>query len=343
MNFSDPIFWVVAGTIIVALIFDVINGFHDAANSIATVVSTRVLNPKYAVIWAAFFNFIAMFVFAPKVASTISKIIKIDQNDITFVYVVLSGLLGAIFWDLITWWFGLPTSSSHALMGGLAGAGIAYKGFGAIHWWNLEKAILFIPLAPILGMVLAFVVMLSMYWLLRKWRPYTVDKVFRKGQLVSAAMYSLGHGGNDAQKTMGVITALLIAYKFFPVDKQLTLSDTPSLLIIFSCHLAMAIGTLMGGWRIVKTMGMKLTKLKPVHGFAAETGGALTTYLATFLGIPVSTTHVISGSIVGVGLTTGMGGIKWKIAIRIIVSWFLTIPLSGLVAALSFWLIKLFI
>ncbi len=340
---SDTIFWVVAGTIIIALIFDVINGFHDAANSIATIVSTRVLNPKYAVIWAAFFNFVAMFVFAPKVASTISKIIKIDQNDITFVYVVLAGLLGAIFWDLITWWFGLPTSSSHALMGGLAGAGIAYKGFDAIHWWNLEKAMLFIPLAPTLGLIMAFIIMFSTYWLLRKWRPYTVDKVFRKGQLFSAAMYSLGHGGNDAQKTMGVITALLIAYNYFPLNKQLSLTDTPSLLIIFSCHLAMAIGTLMGGWRIVKTMGMKLTKLKPVHGFAAETGGALTTYLATFLGIPVSTTHIISGSIVGVGLTTGMGGIKWKVAYRIVVSWFLTIPLSGLVAAICFKIIKLFI
>ena len=343
MNFSEPLIWVVVFTIAIALIFDIINGFHDAANSIATVVSTRVLSPRFAVIWAAFFNFVAMFIFAPKVASTISKIIKINPSDLTFIYVVLAGLLGAIIWDLITWYFGLPTSSSHALMGGLAGAAIAYQGFDTIHWWNLEKAILFIPLAPTLGMVVAFVIMISVYWLLRKWRPYTVDKVFRKGQLISAAAYSLGHGGNDAQKTMGVITALLIAYGYFPLNKQLSLHDTPSLMIIFSCHLAMAIGTLLGGWRIVKTMGMKLTKLKPVHGFCAETGGALTTYLATFLGIPVSTTHVIAGSIIGVGMTTGIGGIKWKIAYRIIMSWFLTIPLSGLMAAICFWIIKLFI
>jgi len=339
---DNILLYVVILTIAAALIFDVINGFHDAANSIATIVSTKVLSPKYAVIWAAFFNIVAMFIFSPKVASTISKIIAIDSKDHAFIYVILSGLLGAILWDLITWYWGLPTSSSHALIGGLTGAGIAYKGVSIINWHKVTETMAFIPLAPIIGLVLAFIIMLSVYWSFRKWRPHSVDTVFRKGQLFSAALYSLGHGGNDAQKTMGIIVAVLVAYGTFSPDKTLHLNDVPSLLIISGCYIAMGIGTAMGGWRIVKTMGMKLTKLKPVHGFCAETAGALTLYLATTLGIPVSTTHTIAGSIVGVGMTGNLAGIKWKIATRIVFSWIVTIPFAALVAALTFWIIQFF-
>lgn len=337
---DNILLYVVILTIAAALIFDVINGFHDAANSIATIVSTKVLSPKYAVIWAATFNIIAMFIFSPKVANTISKIIAINPADHAFIYVILSGLLGAILWDLITWYWGLPTSSSHALIGGLAGAGIAYKGVGIINWHKVTETMAFIPLAPIIGLVLAFFIMLSVYWAFRKFRPHTVDRIFRKGQLFSAALYSLGHGGNDAQKTMGIIVAVLVAYGVFEPDRTLHLNDTPSLLIISGCYLAMGIGTAMGGWRIVKTMGMKLTKLKPVHGFCAETAGAMTLYLATAWGIPVSTTHTIAGSIVGVGMTGNLAGIKWKIASRIVISWVVTIPFAALAAALTFWLIR---
>ncbi len=344
----DTLFIVIVIAIIVALAFDVINGFHDAANSIATVVSTRVLSPRFAVLWAAFFNFTAIFVFHElKVANTISKIININSSDQAFVYVVLAGLLGAIFWDIITWWWGLPTSSSHALIGGLAGSGLAYKGFEVINWPIIYKTVAFIPLAPLIGLAMAFVIMIAVYWIFKKWTPYTIDVLFRKGQLVSAALYSLGHGANDAQKTMGVILAILTAYNSTYWSKhQLSLDfsmdNIESLAIIFSCQIAIAVGTALGGWKIVKTMGMKLTKLKPVHGFCAETGGALTTYLATYLGIPVSTTHTIAGSIVGVGMTTSMAGIKWKIATRIVMSWIVTIPAAALVAAICFWLISLF-
>jgi inorganic phosphate transporter, PiT family len=338
---DNILLYVVILTIAAAFIFDVINGFHDAANSIATIVSTKVLSPKYAVIWAAFFNILAMFIFAPKVANTIAKIIAIDPADHAFIYVIFSGLLGAIIWDLLTWWWGLPTSSSHALIGGLAGAGIAYKGTAIINWYKVTETMAFIPLAPIIGLVLAFIIMLSVYWAFRRFRPHSVDKIFRKGQLFSAALYSLGHGGNDAQKTMGIIVAVLVAYGTFSPDKTLHMDDPSSLLIISGCYIAMGIGTAMGGWRIVKTMGMKLTKLKPVHGFCAESAGALTLYLATHLGIPVSTTHTIAGSIVGVGLTGNISGIKWKIASRIVISWVVTIPFAGIVAALTFWFIQL--
>jgi PiT family inorganic phosphate transporter len=334
--------YVVIFTIAAAFIFDVINGFHDSANSIATIVSTKVLSPKYAVIWAATFNIVAMFIFSPRVANTISKIIAIDPADHAFIYVIFTGLLGAIVWDLITWWWGLPTSSSHALIGGLAGAGIAYKGVNIINWHMVNETIAFIPLSPIIGLVLAFFIMLSVYWIFHKFRPHTVDRIFRKGQLFSAALYSLGHGGNDAQKTMGIIVAVLVAYGVFSPDKTLHLNDVPSLLIIGGCYTAMGIGTAMGGWRIVKTMGMKLTKLKPVHGFCAETAGAMTLYLATHLGIPVSTTHTIAGAIVGVGMTGNLSGIKWKIASRIVISWVVTIPFAALVAATIFKLIQLF-
>ena len=326
-------------TIAIALIFDVINGFHDSANSIATVVSTRVLSPKMAVFWAAFFNFVAMFVFAPKVADTVSKIVVINAGDPAFLWVVLTGLIGAIVWDLITWWWGLPTSSSHALIGGFAGAGLAYKGLDIIRWHKLVETISFIPLAPIIGLVSGFILMIAVYWIFRKWYPRKVDKLFRKGQLVSAALYSLGHGGNDAQKTMGIIVATLIAGGVMAPNTQLSLMHWNTSWIILSCHLAMGIGTALGGWKIVKTMGMKLTKLKPVHGFCAETAGAATIFLATQWGIPVSTTHTIAGSIVGVGSTTNLSGIKWKVAVRIIMAWFVTIPFAAIVAALCFWLV----
>ncbi len=329
-----PILWaLVILTVAAALVFDLANGFHDAANSIATVVSTRVLSPRVAVLWAAFFNFAAMLVFAPRVANTISTIVRIDPSDHGFVYVVLCGLIGAIFWDLLTWWWGLPTSSSHALLGGLSGAGVTYAGWGVLHWEKVVEASAFIPLAPLLGFGLALVVALAVSWAFRRWRPASVDTLFRKGQLVSAALYSLGHGGNDAQKTMGVIVAVLVAAGLFQPDRLVSLSDPGTVWIILSCQTAMALGTAMGGWRIVRTMGMKITKLRPVGGFCAETSGAATLFLATHLGIPVSTTHTITGSIIGVGATTSLSGVKWGVARRILVAWFITIPASAAVAA----------
>ena len=330
---------IVALTVGVALVFDVINGFHDSANSIATVVSTRVLSPRNAVIWAAFFNFIAMFIFVPRVADTVSKIVRIQAGDPAFIYVVLAGLIGAIVWDLLTWWLGLPTSSSHALIGGFAGAGIAYQGTGVIRWEKVWAAVQWIPLSPLIGMLLGFTIMIAVYWFFRRWRPYDVDRLFRRGQLVSAALYSLGHGGNDAQKTMGIIVALLVAAGMIDANTQLSLLDRHTAWIILSCHTAMALGTAFGGWRIVKTMGMKLTQLKPVHGFCAETAGAVTIFFATHLGIPVSTTHTITGAIVGVGSTTHASQIKWGVAGRIVISWLITIPFAGLTAAFSFWAI----
>ncbi len=331
----------VIGTIAIALLFDVINGFHDAANSIATVVSTRVLSPRVAVLWAAFFNFVAMFVFKAKVANTISKIVIIDPKNPTFVYVVLAGLVGAIIWDLLTWWWGLPTSSSHALIGGFAGAGLAFSGISVIHWDYILKIVEFIVLAPLIGFGLGFLLMWSVYWVFWNWRPADVDKVFRKGQFLSASLYSLGHGGNDAQKTMGVILAILIAAGMMAPDTQISLEHWNTAWIILSCHLAMAVGTALGGWRIVKTMGMKITKLKPVGGFCAESGGAITLFFATHLGIPVSTTHTITGSIIGVGATAKLSGIKWGVAQRIVWAWILTIPFSGLVAAACFGLFRI--
>ncbi len=330
---------VIIATVVVALIFDIINGFHDAANSIATVVSTRVLSPRWAVLWAAFFNFAAMFIFAPRVADTVAKIVKVDGTDTIYVYVVLAGLIGAIVWDLITWWLGLPTSSSHALIGGVAGAGLAYKGIEVIRWENILKTVKFIPLAPLIGLMLGFAFMIAVYWIFRRWRPADVDRWFRKGQLVSASLYSLGHGGNDAQKTMGIIMALLMAGGIMSTDTKLSLGDWDTLWIILSCHLAMAIGTALGGWRIVKTMGMKITKLKPMGGFCAESAGAATLFAATHFGIPVSTTHTITGSIIGVGATHRVSGIKWGIAGRIVWAWLFTIPASGLISAGCFYLI----
>jgi PiT family inorganic phosphate transporter len=324
--------WVILG-VVMALVFDVINGFHDAANSIATVVSTRVLSPRVAVVWAAFFNFVAMFIFAPRVADTIAHTVVISPGDPEYVGVVICGLIGAIVWDLLTWWWAIPTSSSHALVGGIAGAGMAHAGLGALKWSSLVKTLAFIPLAPIIGAAVGFSLMLAVYWIFRNWRPAAVDRLFRRGQLFSAAAYSLGHGGNDAQKTMGVILALLIASGHFGNDVKLSLFDWSTLWIILACHAAMALGTAFGGWRIVRTMGMKITKLRPVGGFCAETSGAFMLFFATWASIPVSTTHTITGSIIGVGATRKLAGIRWGVAGRIVWAWIVTIPASAAVAA----------
>jgi PiT family inorganic phosphate transporter len=331
----DTITIVVVGTILMALVFDVINGFHDAANSIATVVSTRVLSPRVAVVWAAFFNFVAMFVFAPKVANTISKIVNVDSSDHGFVYVVLAGLLGAIVWNLLTWWWGLPSSSSHAIVGGVSGAAVAYAGWGVLHLDKLIVTAEFIVLAPIIGLVLGYGVMVAVSWIFRRWRPASVDRFFRRGQLLSAAAYSLGHGGNDAQKTMGIIVAVLVASGHMRSD-----DNHIPIWIILCCHVAMALGTAFGGWRIVRTMGMKVTRLQPVGGFCAETAGAVTLFASTLAGIPVSTTHTITGAIIGVGATRKLTAVRWGVAGRILWAWVFTIPASATVATLAFWLIR---
>jgi inorganic phosphate transporter, PiT family len=336
----DPVITIVVITVVIALIFDVINGFHDAANSIATIVSTRVLSPRIAVLWAAFFNFVAMFVFPTKVADTISKIVKIRPEETAFVYVVLSGLLGAIIWDLITWWLGLPTSSSHALIGGFAGAGMAYEGWRVIRWNKIMATAGFIPLSPVMGLILGFAIMVIVLWIVRKQRPIAIDRAFRKLQLFSAALYSLGHGGNDAQKTMGIIMALLIAARMMDPSSQISFFNIHTVWIIISCHAAMAIGTAFGGWRIVKTMGMKITKLKPIGGFCAETAGAFTLFLATHFGIPVSTTHTIAGAIIGVGSISNLSAVKWGVAARIVWAWIVTIPCAAIMASISFYICR---
>ncbi|HWM88014.1 MAG TPA: inorganic phosphate transporter [Kofleriaceae bacterium] len=324
-------FAIVILAIALALAFDIVNGFHDAANSIATVVSTRVLSPRIAVLWAAFFNLAALVIFGEGVAKTISGIINIDPSNHAFVYVVLAGLVGAIIWNLLTWWWGLPSSSSHALIGGLAGAGVTYEGWDILVKAKLYKTLWFIPLAPFFGFVLGFTIMLIVFWMLRRARPRSVDKFFRVGQLLSSAAYSLGHGGNDAQKTMGVIVALLIASGRMEKD-----FDHVPFWIVGASYGCMALGTAMGGWRIVKTMGMRLTKLRPIGGFCAETAGAVTLFAATAMHIPVSTTHTITGAIIGVGSTTRMRGIKWGLAGRIVWGWVFTIPLSAGMASLAF-------
>ncbi len=326
----------------IALVFDIINGFHDAANSIATVVSTQVLKPYTAVMWAAFFNFFAIVVFAPRVADTIANIVKIDPHDTTYFIVIASALIGAIIWDLLTWWFGLPTSSSHALIGGLVGAGMVYAGTESIHWESVVTIMQFIVLAPLIGFFLGAVFFIIVYRLMRGWSPFGVDRLFRSGQLLSASLYSIGHGANDAQKTMGVILALCIAMGVFEPGIQLSLGNPRTIWIIVACNLAMAFGTALGGWRIVKTMGMKITKLRPVGGFCVETAGAATLFFATLSGVPVSTTHTIAGSILGVGsVTTKFSNMKWGIATRIIWAWVLTLPAAGLIGAGCFYLINI--
>ena len=314
-------------TIATALIFDLINGFHDAANSIATVVSTRVLKPHWAVLWAALFNFLAFALFELKVAKTIGK--GIVDPSIVSTNLVLAALMGAIFWNLITWFFGLPSSSSHALIGGLAGAAAVKGGWGALNWAGISKIVVSIVGSPVLGLILGYLLMKLVILFLRTRNPRQVDSAFRRLQLVSAALYSLGHGGNDAQKTMGIIAAVLASSSVIKGPFHVPLW------VVFACYAAMALGTMMGGWRIVRTMGMKLTQLKPVGGFCAETAGALTLFLATSLGIPVSTTHTITGSIVGVGSVTKLKGVRWSVASRIIWAWILTIPASATVAAIA--------
>jgi PiT family inorganic phosphate transporter len=326
--------YLVIGAIALALIFDVINGFHDAANSIATVVSTRVLTPRQAVMWAAFFNLVAMFFFVPKVATTISKIVDINPADPEFVYVVLAGLLGAVAWDLVTWRWGLPTSSSHALIGGYAGAAVAKAGFSAIVASGWTKTILFIFLSPLIGLVLGFGIMTSIMWIFRWMPPSRVDRWFRKLQLVSAAAFSLNHGANDAQKTMGIIAGVLFAAHY--IDHFYI-----PFWVVLCAHAAIGLGTLAGGWRIIHTMGSKITKLQPVGGFAAETSAAISILIATQTGVPVSTTHAITGAIVGVGAVRRLSAVRWGVAGQIVWAWVLTIPAAFGIAAAAYTLLRL--
>ncbi len=323
-------FALVAIVILVALVFDYINGFHDAANSIATVVSTRVLKPGQAVIWAAFFNFAAAFIFGTAVAKTMGA----GMIDITAVTtaVILAGLIGAIIWDLITWYYGLPTSSSHALIGGYAGAAIVKAGTGVLIPSGWTKTLIFIVLAPGIGFVLGFGFMVVILWLFRGFAPSRVDRWFRRLQLVSAALYSLGHGANDAQKTMGIMAGALYTGGFIPTF------DIPFWVEIVA-YTAISLGTLSGGWRIIHTMGSKITRLQPVGGFAAEAAGAVSIFTATSLGVPVSTTHTITGAIVGVGATRRLSAVRWGIAGQIVWAWILTIPASALIAAATFYVL----
>ncbi len=327
------LFLIVASLIGVALVFDYINGFHDAANSIATVVSTRVLSPGQAVIWAAFFNFVAAFTFGTAVAKTLGKGM-IDITQVTFA-VIFAGLVGAIVWDLITWYVGLPTSSSHALIGGYAGAAIAKAGFLVIIPSGWTKTLIYIILAPLLGLVLGFLITVAIMWIFQRSSPRRVDRLFRKLQLVSAAAYSLGHGTNDAQKTMGIIAGVLFTAGYMK-------TFTIPIWVILAAHTAIALGTLSGGWRIIHTMGSKITRLQPVGGFAAETAGAITLFLASSLGIPVSTTHTITGAIIGVGATRRLSAVRWGVAQRIVWAWVLTIPMAGLIGATTYWIVRLF-
>ncbi len=316
--------------IVLALAFDFMNGFHDAANSIATVVSTRVLRPQYAVAWAAFFNFIAFLFFGLSVANTIGK--GVIDPAIVDHQVILGALAGAIAWNVITWWYGLPSSSSHALIGGLGGAAVAKGGFHALVGSGFLKISFAIVLSPMVGFVLAMLLMTAVAWLFFRSTPRRIDRWFRRLQLVSAALYSLGHGGNDAQKTMGIIAMLLFAAGMSGPEFNVPLW------VVLVCQAAMALGTLFGGWRIVKTMGMKITKLKPVGGFCAETGGAITLFAATGLGIPVSTTHTITGAIIGVGATNKLSAVRWGVAERIVWAWVLTIPCTAFISAVAWWL-----
>ncbi|WP_186018693.1 inorganic phosphate transporter [Burkholderia gladioli] len=322
--------WAVATLVLVALVFDFMNGFHDAANSIATVVSTGVLKPQQAVAFAAMFNVIAYFVFHLKVAQTVGKG-TIDPSIVDH-YVVFGALVGAIGWNIITWYYGIPSSSSHALIGGLVGAAVAKSGWGSLNLDGLMKTVAFIFISPLLGFVLGSLFMLGVSWLYFRTPPSKVDRRFRRLQLVSAGLYSLGHGGNDAQKTIGMIWMLLIATGYAS-----TTADAPPIWVIAACYLSMGLGTLFGGWRIVRTMGQKITKLKPVGGFCAELGGALTLFSASWMGIPVSTTHTITGAIVGVGATRKLSAVRWGVAGNIIWAWVLTIPASALIAAAGWW------
>ena len=314
--------------IALTLIFDVINGFHDAANSIATIVSTKVLTPFQAVVWAAFFNFVAFLVFGLHVANTIAK--GIVHSDIVTLQVVMAGVIGAIIWNMVTWWFGIPSSSSHTLMGGFVGAAIAHAGFHAVYYSEVIKIIAFIVLAPVIGMTISTIISIFLLNTSRRLSYDMGNKVFRRLQLLSAASYSIGHGANDAQKAMGIIFVALIA------AGSLTANDTIPLWVVLSCHSAMAIGTLMGGWRIVKTMGTRITHLSPFEGFSAETAGALTLYTTSILGIPVSTTHTITGAIIGAGATRRLSAVRWGVTRPIVMAWVITIPITSLLSAIVY-------
>ena len=322
--------YLLAFLIALALLFDFMNGFHDAANAIATVVSTGVLKPQQAVAMAAVFNFIAVLVFQLKVATTVGKG-TIDPAVVDH-YVVFGALVGAILWNLITWFYGIPSSSSHALIGGLVGAAVAKAGTGSLIGAGLIKTIVFIVLSPLLGFVFGSIMMILVSWLFVRSTPRRVDKWFRRMQLVSASMYSLGHGGNDAQKTMGIIWMLLIAGGYSRASEPLPWW------VVVSCYCAISLGTLFGGWRIVKTMGQRITKLKPVGGFCAETGGAITLFMATAIGVPVSTTHTITGAIIGVGAVQKMSAVRWGVASNIVLAWILTIPAAAFMAAIAYWI-----
>ena len=331
MDNAQAALWVVILLVFLALAFDFMNGFHDAANSIATVVSTGVLKPGTAVLFAAFFNVAAIFVFHLSVAATVGK--GFVQPGIVDTHVVFGALVGAISWNLLTWYFGIPSSSSHALIGGILGAVLVKAGAGALIAGGILKTVVFIFVSPLLGYLLGSLMVVLVSWLFRRTRPAKVDKWFRRMQLVSAGAYSLGHGGNDAQKTIGIIWMLLIATGYAAAGEK-----SPPTWTIVSCYLAIGAGTLFGGWRIVKTMGQRITKLKPVGGFCAETGGAVTLFMATALGIPVSTTHTITGAIVGVGSVQRASAVRWGVAGTIVWAWVLTIPASACVAALAYWL-----
>ncbi|GAO37895.1 putative inorganic phosphate transporter [Sphingomonas changbaiensis NBRC 104936] len=330
MTLSFPLLVALIG---VALAFDFLNGLHDAANSIATVVSTRVLKPHYAVVWAAFFNFIAFLVFGLHVANTVGKGI-VDANVIDAA-VIFAALTGAIVWNLLTWLLGIPSSSSHALIGGLIGAGLAKTGLSAIVWSGVIKTVSAIFISPAVGLILALLLVLTVAWTSIRLTPMAVDRRYRRLQLFSAALYSLGHGGNDAQKTMGIIAVLLYSQGLLGGEFSVPLW------VVLSCQAAMALGTLLGGWRIVHTMGSKITRLTPAQGFCAETGGAITLFLATIGGIPVSTTHTITGAIVGVGASRRLSAVRWNVAGNIVIAWFVTLPCAGLIAAVTYWLVRL--
>jgi inorganic phosphate transporter, PiT family len=321
------------GLIFVALAFDFLNGLHDAANSIATIVSTRVLKPRYAVFWAAFFNFIAFLFFGLHVAQTIGT--GIVAADVVDAQVVFGALMGAIIWNVVTWLLGIPSSSSHALVGGLIGAGWAKVGFSGIVWSGVSKTAAAIVLSPLTGFILALFLVLIVSWMFVRSTPYAVDSTFRNLQFVSASLYSLGHGGNDAQKTMGIIAVLLYAEGYLGSDFHVPFW------VVLTCQAAMGLGTLAGGWRIVKTMGSKITRLTPVQGFCAETGGAITLFMATYLGVPVSTTHTITGSIIGVGAARRVSSVRWNVTYNIVLAWIITIPATGAIAALFYWIAAL--
>jgi len=324
--------WTVIALIALALTFDFLNGFHDSANSIATIVSTRVLSPRYAVIWAAFFNFIAFLFFGLHVAGTIGKgIIDISVIDSRIIFATLTG---ACLWDIITWYFGLPTSSSHALMGGLIGSALVKTGMKALVWDGILKTVAFIFISPVLGFLLGLVIGIVVHWIFRKKVPQHVDHFFRRGQLVSAALYSLGHGGNDAQKTMGIIAGLLFSAGMLGEKFYIPLW------VVLSCHAAIALGTIFGGWRIVKTMGQKVSKLRPVDGFCAEFGAATTLFISSFMGVPVSTTHTITGSIMGIGSLRRFTAVRWGVAGQIVWAWILTIPCAAAISALAYFIVR---